>query len=206
VVLFRNVATLFWRSGHPAVLTAVLFSSILSSGPSFGQARGAGPATVNPNTGDRAWPAVSNWQVFSGHLPDGRRICTAQHNVVQMTGYGYTVGFSFSERESRFALLHIGPGAPAATEIAIQADGRPVASFAAVSSAGYGPGNALHPINAIMPGDSYLRVVSLALSRAREMTVIAGKLSYRFELGDFGQMSREMTQCALLGIWGRTQP
>jgi hypothetical protein len=133
---------------------------------------------------------VGDWQVVASHLPDGRRICTAQHNVVQMTGYGYTAGFSFSARESRFGLLHVGPGARAATEISIRADGRPVASFAAVSSAGYGSGNALHPINAIMPGDSYVRVVSPALSRAREMTVIAGKLSYRFELGDFGQMSR----------------
>lgn len=155
--------------------------------------------SANPNTGHRTWPAVGNWQVFLGTLPDGQRTCTVQHNAVQMNGYGYTAGFSFSGHESRFSMIHIGPGAPIATVISLQADGQPVASFAAISSgSSFGPGNNLHPLNAIMPGNSYIRVVSPALSRAREMTVTAGNQTYSFDLAGFNRMTPELVECARL--------
>jgi hypothetical protein len=157
-------------------------------------------AQSQSSTGHRVWAAVGNWQVMLGTLPDGRRICTAQHKAVQMKGYGYTLGFSFSGQESRLALIHMGPDAPSAAEISLQADGRPVADFAALANGGQGigPGNALHPINAIMPDDSYTRVVIPALSRARELTVIAGNQRYSFQLAGFSQTTAQLVQCARL--------
>jgi len=157
-------------------------------------------AQSQSSTGHRVWPAVGNWQVMLGTLPDGRLICTAHHKAVQMNGYGYTLGFSFSGQESRLALIHMGPDAPSAAEISLQADGRFVADFAALANGGQGimPGNALHPINAIMPGDSYTRVVIPALSHAREMTVTAGNQHYSFRLAGFSQTTAQLVQCARL--------
>lgn len=157
-------------------------------------------AAAQSSNGHGVWPAVGNWQVMLGTLSDGRRICTAQHNAVQMKGYGYTLGFSFSGEQSRLSLIYIGPGAPSAAEISLQADGRPVADFAAITSGGrgMGPGNALYPINAILPGDSYTRVIIPALSRARELTITAGTRRYSFDLAGFSQTTAELVQCARL--------
>jgi hypothetical protein len=160
-----------------------------------------------PAANTNTWPAAGNWQVISGTLADGQHICTAQHKAVQMNGFGYTLGFSFSEGQSRLSIIHVGPGAPLTASVSINADGRPVASFAAISGGpGFGPGNALHPIISIMPGDSFSRVLIPALSAAHNMTITAGNRSYNFALADFSGMVNELSDCARLMIKQSAHP
>jgi len=157
------------------------------------QPRKAGPAYKD-------WPPVGQWQVFLGMLPDGRWVCTAQRDAIQRNGYAYSLGFSFSGQESRLSILHIGPGAPSPAELSLQADGKPVASFAAISGKAFGPKNVLHPINALMPGDSYIRVVLPALSRARELTITDGDRRYSFNLAGLRRTTPDLAECARLAV------
>jgi hypothetical protein len=144
------------------------------------------------------WPSVGHWQVFLKTALDGQRVCTDLRDAIKRDSYSYTLELSISAQESHLTLLHIGPGAPKPAEISLEADGRPVASFVATNGAAYGPDNVLHPINAVMPGDSYSRLVLPALSQARELTVIAGNRRYPFELADLRRTTTDLAECARL--------